>query len=114
MALWWLAPSLLAHLNFCAVFELIYREPKIKKPAVETDASNEPALQIAASRATGTEPETCVGEMELQAVEMYYPARPRRRVLDGMSWKVPAGKIAALVGPSGGGKSRYTSVADCW
>lgn len=58
-------------------------------------------------RKTGLEPDSCHGAIELRNVELYYPARPQRRILNGMSLKVPEGKIAALVGFSGGGKSRY-------
>ena len=58
-------------------------------------------------RCMGLEPENCYGEIVLDKVEMYYPARPQRKVLDQISLRVPPGKIAALVGQSGGGKSRY-------
>jgi ABC-type multidrug transport system fused ATPase/permease subunit len=57
-------------------------------------------------RGLGLEPETCCGEIEFQDVDMFYPARPQRKILNKMSLRVPAGKVAALVGQSGGGKSR--------
>jgi ABC-type multidrug transport system fused ATPase/permease subunit len=57
-------------------------------------------------RGLGLEPETCSGEIEFQDVDMYYPARPQRKILNKLSLRVPAGKVAALVGQSGGGKSR--------
>lgn len=41
---------------------------------------------------------------------MYYPARPKRRVLDGMNFVAPPGAVVALVGPSGGGKSSVISL----
>jgi len=61
-------------------------------------------------RTTGLEPNECRGEIQLQNVEMYYPARPNRRILNGMSLSVPPGSIVALVGPSGGGKSSVISL----
>jgi ATP-binding cassette subfamily B (MDR/TAP) protein 1 len=42
----------------------------------------------------------------MKDVKMSYPARPQRQILNGISLTVPPGKIAALVGQSGGGKSR--------
>lgn len=61
-------------------------------------------------RTCGLEPSECRGEVTLENVEMYYPARPNRRVLNGMSLSVPPGSIVALVGPSGGGKSSVISL----
>lgn len=57
-------------------------------------------------RGLGLEPETCSGEIEFKDVDMFYPARPQRKILNKLSLRVPAGKVAALVGQSGGGKSR--------
>eukprot|EP00536_Pseudo-nitzschia_multiseries_P002283 jgi/Psemu1/183192/e_gw1.30.251.1 len=73
------------------VFELMHRERK-------------------RVRRSGLEPTGCRGEVTLQDVEMYYPARPNKRVLNGMSLSVPPGSIVALVGPSGGGKSSIISL----
>jgi len=41
---------------------------------------------------------------------MYYPARPQRRILNGLSLKVEPGSVVALVGSSGGGKSSVMSL----
>ena len=43
------------------------------------------------------------GEIEFRDVRFSYD--PRREVLKGISFKVPAGKTVAIVGPSGSGKS---------
>jgi len=43
------------------------------------------------------------GEIEFKSVEFNYDARVR--VLDGLSFKIPAGKTIAVVGTSGAGKS---------
>ena len=43
--------------------------------------------------------------IEFVDVEFHYQMRPNLKVLTGMSFAVPAGKVGALVGRSGGGKS---------
>jgi ABC-type multidrug transport system fused ATPase/permease subunit len=102
---------------FCSVvFELMNREPRLKTPtAVSENMTSVPTVtsvlgvevrQTAARRIAGLEPDTSRGEIVLEGVNMYYPARPQRRILNGISLKIPPGKIAALVGQSGGGKSR--------
>jgi ABC-type bacteriocin/lantibiotic exporter with double-glycine peptidase domain len=101
---------------YSVVFELMNREPRLKTPTVVSEntttfASVSSVLgvevrQTATRRIAGLEPDTSRGEIVLEGVNMYYPARPQRRVLNGMSLKIPPGKIAALVGQSGGGKSR--------
>ena len=49
-------------------------------------------------------------QVKLDNVFMYYPARPKRRVLDGMNFVAAPGAVVALVGPSGGGKSSVISL----
>jgi ABC-type multidrug transport system fused ATPase/permease subunit len=106
------------------VFELMYRKPRFKEIPAEAEALlpqhperhslaiNLPiggmtaVSETSRRRGLGLEPETCSGEIEFQDVDMYYPARPQRKILNKMSLRVPAGKVAALVGQSGGGKSR--------
>lgn len=101
---------------YSVVFELMNRKPRLKTPTVVSE--NTPSVatvssvlgvevrQTATRRIAGLEPDTSRGEIVLEGVNMYYPARPQRRILNGMSLKIPPGKIAALVGQSGGGKSR--------
>ena len=94
------------------------RKPKLRTPSpsntrnhdrsVNTNSNDSRLTTI--TRSTGIEPEVCNGEIVLDNVEMYYPARPQRRILNGLSLRVPAGKIAALVGQSGGGKSSVISL----
>jgi ATP-binding cassette, subfamily B (MDR/TAP), member 9 len=93
------------------VFELMNRKPKLKQPSVSgrNNSIHRPTA-IEKCRTCGLEPPTCRGEISLQNVEMYYPARPQRAVLKGMSLDVPPGKIVALVGQSGGGKSSVISL----
>ncbi|KAM0954025.1 putative ABC-type xenobiotic transporter [Dioscorea sansibarensis] len=49
--------------------------------------------------------ENFVGELEFKDVKFSYPSRPESLVLNDFNLKIPAGKIVALVGSSGSGKS---------
>lgn len=46
-----------------------------------------------------------VGELALENVAFYYPARPNQAVFESLSLSLPAGEMTALVGESGSGKS---------
>ncbi len=103
------------------VFELMNRKPKLRLPSSTNEGSlthSQPSGNVwhgqsrvtTRTRQAGLEPEVCRGEIVLDNVDMYYPARPQRRELDGLSLVVPPGKIAALVGQSGGGKSSVISL----
>ena len=48
---------------------------------------------------------TVDGRMTLEAVRFAYPTRPEVTVLDGVDLALEPGRVLALVGPSGGGKS---------
>jgi ATP-binding cassette subfamily B protein len=63
----------------------------IDSPASEPDDSNKPALKLTDAR------------VELREVSFAY--RPNEPVLNHMSFVAEPGKVTALVGPSGGGKS---------
>ncbi|KAG7346131.1 efflux ABC transporter permease/ATP-binding protein [Nitzschia inconspicua] len=89
------------------VFELMNRKPKLREPSTGPRVTTS---RIEKYRTSGLQPDTCRGEIILKNVEMYYPARPQKRVLNGMSLAVPPGKIVALVGQSGGGKSSVISL----
>jgi ATP-binding cassette subfamily B (MDR/TAP) protein 1 len=51
-------------------------------------------------------PTSLVGNIKLEKVEFRYPSRPDSVVLDKLSLEIQAGKVTALVGPSGSGKVR--------
>ncbi len=67
------------------MFSILAREPEIK------DAPNAPALAVTR------------GTIRFEDVSFAYD--PDRRILNGLSFDVPAGKTVAVVGPSGAGKS---------
>mmetsp|Transcript_28043 Transcript_28043/g.46405 ORF Transcript_28043/g.46405 Transcript_28043/m.46405 type:complete len:924 (+) Transcript_28043:169-2940(+) len=92
------------------VFELMNRKPKLRLPSSNSGSDDNNCSKIERSRTTGLEPNVCRGEITLQDVVMYYPARPKKRVLNELSLSVPPGKIVALVGQSGGGKSTVISL----
>jgi ATP-binding cassette, subfamily B (MDR/TAP), member 9 len=101
------------------VFELMHRKPRITPPST-TDGPERPsghsgilgieATKTRVQRTYGRRPGTARGEIILDNVEMFYPARPKRRILNGLSLKIEPGSIVALVGQSGGGKSSVMSL----
>ncbi|OQR90269.1 ATP-binding Cassette (ABC) Superfamily [Achlya hypogyna] len=52
------------------------------------------------------------GDIRLDNIEFYYPARPEVRVCSGYSISIAAGEKVALVGPSGSGKSTIVSLLE--
>jgi ATP-binding cassette subfamily B protein len=53
-----------------------------------------------------------IGNIELRDVHFAYPARADAKVLRGLSMKIEAGTVVALVGPSGAGKSTIISLIE--
>jgi ABC-type multidrug transport system fused ATPase/permease subunit len=102
----------------CFLHSSVHRKPRITPP-LSTDAhgdsgGNTGIIGIAAAkvrhqRTFGRRPPICRGEIVLENVEMCYPARPKRRILNGLSLGIEPGSVVALVGQSGGGKW-YTTV----
>lgn len=88
------------------VFELLNRKPKLSPPAVTNSpppGSQRSVLGVATTKVVeqkhnGESPDGCEGEIKLNGVELCYPARPQRRVLNDLTLTVPAGKVVALVG----------------
>ena len=68
----------------------------IDSPATELDDGDKPALRV------------MQGQVEFRDVTFGY--RPRLPVLKSMNFIAPSGKVTALVGPSGGGKSTILSL----
>jgi len=68
--------------------ELLQAEPEIRAPA----------LPVAL-------PEPPRGVVAFENIRFFYPSRPDRPALDGVSFTVEKGETVALVGPSGAGKT---------
>ena len=62
----------------------------------------------------GEQPENIEGLLELENVSFAYPTRPGMTVLDDFTLRVPAGKVTALVGQSGSGKSTIVELIERW
>ncbi len=60
--------------------------------------------------ATGLRPAGVRGELNLEDLHFAYPSRPDAAVLQGLSMKLEPGRVMALVGPSGGGKSTVAAL----
>jgi len=56
------------------------------------------------------DPPSIKGEIEFKDVSFYYPTRPDQPVLTNLNLTFPQGKVTALVGSSGGGKSSIVSL----
>ena len=53
-----------------------------------------------------------LGQISFNDVTFTYPTRPEQVVLTNFSLEIPAGKVCALVGASGGGKSTVASLLE--
>ncbi|VUC31530.1 unnamed protein product [Clonostachys rosea] len=62
----------------------------------------------------GEMPSTTTGHIQLENVTFAYPTRPGATVLDNFSLDFPAGKVTALVGQSGSGKSTIVGLVERW
>lgn len=72
------------------VFELIEREPQMAHG--------------------GERLEHVKGNIQFEKISFNFPTRPDARVLDEFSLEIPAGKVMAIVGSSGSGKSTVASL----
>jgi len=79
------------------VFSLLERKPSF--PAIEFPLAP---------------PRVIDGNIEFKNVLLSYPSRPEICVLNGISLTVPAGKVVALVGGSGQGKSSCLGLLQRW
>lgn len=57
---------------------------------------------------------TADADITFNNVTFSYPSRPNVQILDGLDLNLPAGKVTAIVGPSGGGKSTIVGLVQRW
>lgn len=62
----------------------------------------------------GEKPQWVPGHVEIENVTFSYPMRPTIPVLEDFSLNIPAGKVTALVGASGSGKSTIVGLLERW
>ena len=55
---------------------------------------------------------TLFGDIEFRNISFTYPTRPDQKVLNNFSLKIPGGRVVALVGSSGGGKSTVAALLE--
>jgi ATP-binding cassette, subfamily B (MDR/TAP), member 1 len=67
---------------------------------------------IDSSDPSGLKPEKVEGHITLESVMFNYPSRPNVAVVKDLSLYFPAGKISALVGASGSGKSTIVALVE--
>lgn len=63
---------------------------------------------------SGEQPASVIGDIQFHKVSFSYPMRPGITVLDDFSLHIPAGKVTALVGASGSGKSTIIGLLERW
>jgi ATP-binding cassette subfamily B (MDR/TAP) protein 9 len=86
------------------VFELMNRKPRIKTPTPDESQTPPPyegilgieALKTRRQRTIGLHPESARGEIVLENVNMSYPARPQRQILNGLSLKIEPGTLCRV------------------
>lgn len=82
--------------------------------AVELFKLIDRASDIDAFDPSGEQPNETVGQIELENVTFAYPTRPGINVLQDFTLNIPAGKVTALVGQSGSGKSTIVGLIERW
>lgn len=63
---------------------------------------------------SGQQPPEVEGTIDCENVTFCYPMRPGVKVLENFSLHIPAGKVTALVGASGSGKSTIIGLIERW
>ncbi|KAK0548355.1 hypothetical protein OC845_003627 [Tilletia horrida] len=67
---------------------------------------------IDATSKEGLQPQFCDGTINLHRIDFSYPARREVQVLSDFSLHIPKGKVTALVGASGSGKSTIVQLVE--
>lgn len=61
---------------------------------------------------SGARPSQVIGKIEFKSVRLVYPSRPNTFALNGLDLSFPAGKMTAVIGASGCGKSSIASLLE--
>jgi ATP-binding cassette subfamily B (MDR/TAP) protein 1 len=80
--------------------------------SLQRGLSELPPYKIDSLSSTGKKLESVRGDIEFRNVSFHYPARKEIEVFNDVSLKIEAGKITALVGVSGCGKSTVLSLLE--
>jgi ABC-type multidrug transport system fused ATPase/permease subunit len=79
------------------VFELMHRKPRITPPSLpvidDDDEGVVSSSDIGHRESSDIVPTEWKGEVLLRDVDMFYPARPQRKVLDSMNMIAPPGNV---------------------
>ncbi|KAF2729232.1 P-loop containing nucleoside triphosphate hydrolase protein [Polyplosphaeria fusca] len=75
---------------------------------LKKDINHTPTID--SSSTWGDRPVSVQGRVDFRGVSFTYPSRPEHPVLDGVSFSCEAGKLTAIVGLSGSGKSTVASL----
>jgi ATP-binding cassette subfamily B (MDR/TAP) protein 9 len=89
------------------VFELMHRKPKRKERVSATERRvhkggllGNDMYQTERFRSSGLHPVSCTGLISFESVNLFYPARPQRQVLQDLTFTAYPGQVVALVGMS--------------
>ncbi|MFI8872764.1 ABC transporter ATP-binding protein [Streptomyces sp. NPDC055243] len=106
--------ALTAMVSFDRIFEVLDLKPLIEEkpnPVALTAPGEGPAPEIEFDQVSFRYPrasDVSLASLESNALSAAERAKETAQVLHGMTFRVPAGKLTALVGPSGGGKTTTT------
>ncbi|MEU5951962.1 ABC transporter ATP-binding protein [Streptomyces sp. NPDC047525] len=106
--------ALTAMVSFDRIFEVLDLKPLIEEkpdPVALAAPGSGPAPEIEFDQVSFRYPrasDVSLASLESNALSAVERAKETAEVLHGMTFRVPSGKLTALVGPSGGGKTTAT------
>lgn len=109
-----LVSFVLYELQFTSAVETVMNYyPHVKKAIGASEKIFEYVERTPDMPPDGTEaPEQLKGHVQFQDVTFSYPKRPEHAILKGLSLELRPGRMTALVGPSGGGKSTCVNLLE--
>lgn len=73
-----------------------------------------PTTGVSDDQGLKPDPERIRGHLRFEKVTFSYPTRSTIKVLDGLSLNIAAGKVTAVVGQSGSGKTTMIGLLERW